>query len=281
MLKDVRPRHPLSGDVPHGEYEEQCDHCRGFYRTVASHWSKAEGAECRALERLAEKRLCSSASSSYSKRQRRNPPEPHPLHTPHAPSIPLKQPIHHPEIDPLDVLAEGSHVIQNRDPDIHILLQQLGEASIDDYDEAKEDTLAKFRLRPPSPEQEDCESGLSPSPNEDELDSSTSPHGHPVLPHPLPISESEDFSEGLAIPFPEEYRPGQPIIDPSTGKAELYLTPHEVWWREFLANHPDADPRWAPCSNEMEWCLIRWAQKEHIGKGSLDKLLALPGVSII
>lgn len=281
MLKDLRPQHTLSGDVPNGEYEEHCDHCGGLFRTVASHWSKADGADCRTKERIAEKRLCSSARSSYPKKRRRNTTESSPPHTPHSISNSFEQPPYHPEIDPSEALASGSHTTENQDPNIHSLFRQLGEASLDDYDEAKEETLAEFRFRTPSPEQEDCERGASPLSNEIELDSSTSPHGHPTLLHPLPNSESEAFSEGLTIPFPEEYRPAQPIIDPSTGKVEQYLTPHEVWWRDFLANRPDTDPRWAPCSNEIEWCLIRWAQKEHIGKGSLDKLLALPGVSVI
>lgn len=97
------------------------------------------------------------------------------------------------------------------------------------------------------------------------------------LTHNTPSSPDE-FSPGCTLTFPPERRAGQPMVDPITGKVEQYLTPYEVWLQAWIQSHPGIDPRVSPCNNELEWAIIEWSKKERIGKGTMDRLLAIPTV---
>ena len=41
-------------------------------------------------------------------------------------------------------------------------------------------------------------------------------------------------------------------------------------------DHPN---RWKPFASELDWKVAMWAVREDVGQGSLNRLLAIPGVS--
>lgn len=106
----------------------------------------------------------------------------------------------------------------------------------------------------------------------------STPHPHSSTSSPSIPTTPDESSSGITVKLPPNFRAGQPVINPQTGKAEKYLTPHEQWFEQLLEDNPGSDPIWAPCSSELEWCLIRWKQKERIKNAAMDRLLAIPGV---
>lgn len=40
------------------------------------------------------------------------------------------------------------------------------------------------------------------------------------------------------------------------------------------------DNEWAPFRSKLDWEIAKWAIEEGIGKGSIDRLLKIPGVRI-
>jgi len=78
------------------------------------------------------------------------------------------------------------------------------------------------------------------------------------------------------------------VLHKTAGKViKMKSSLHEQWRMLFQNDHMDVDQLssgsqnpYSPFASELDWRVARWAIKDGIGHKSLDRLLAIPGVSI-
>lgn len=125
-----------------------------------------------------------------------------------------------------------------------------------------------------------------------------------VPPEPLPdLMDVDENGAGPSSSTQRNRRPGfqlddeddDRVTDEYPGAAKVIRmdqTLHNKWKRKFsgdvdategdsVAGLEPGDNPFAPFASEMDWRVASWAVKDGIGHKSFDRLLAIPGVSII
>lgn len=97
---------------------------------------------------------------------------------------------------------------------------------------------------------------------------------------PAEDNEDEDFDDDRV----------EEVFEGAGKVVRMDKTVHERWQRQFGGSDeegnvlmeediPDIN-KYAPFASELDWRVARWAVQEGIGHKSLDRLLAIPGVSV-
>lgn len=271
LLKDSSSSSAKRLEIPESR-PDYCPYCYKCFKSVKKHWAKSN--RCRMQAKASE--------IARSKERHRKAVQSH-AH-PHLPP-PEQHPHLAPNNDP-DTMADDMAGIMEMDenhdtsqvlPDPRRFATEFIEGITETFDDNGSVSTTESRPSSPLPSFDPpSEQSQSQFPHPPMPDSTQHDEAPPA--EPKRRQDNDGFLPGCIRHFPENRRAGAPVSESPDQPPCQYETPYDTWHREWKECHPDLNSRWAPFSTRIGWCLAEWLMDSRVGKGQIDRLLAIPGV---